>query len=89
MNDGNSVYDVSDGSRTPSRLVFAVQEDVFLLLLRSNYLDIELFPVQHGTWMNDKDAALTLTTQELIDYIKSRVVTLSTDPVSSTIQKAQ
>lgn len=85
---GNSVYDVSDGSRTPSKLVFAVQEDIFLLLLRSNYLDIELFPVQHGTWMDDKDSTLTLTTQELIDYIKSRVVQLSTDP-TSTIQRAQ
>lgn len=87
-NEGNSVYDVSDGSRSASKLVFAAQEDIFLLLLRSNYLNVELFPVQHGAWM-DTDASLTLTTQELIDYIKSRVVQLSTDPVSSTIQKAQ
>ena len=91
--DGQSVYEVTDGSRTPSKLVFAAQEDIFLLLLRSNYLNIELFPVQHGTWMNDADATIKLTTQELIDYIKSRVVQLSTDPVAgqtrNTIQQAQ
>lgn len=87
--EGNSTYDVSDGSRRADKLVFAAQEDIFLLLLRSNYLDIELFPVQHGAWIDDSDSTITLTTQELIDYIKARVVQLSTDPTSSTIQKAQ
>lgn len=90
---GNSAYDVSDGSRQPSKLVFAVQEDLFLLLLRSNYLNIELFPVQHGTWINDAESSIKLTTQELIDYIKSRVVQLSTDPVAgqtrNSIQQVQ
>lgn len=85
---GQSVYDVSDGSRTPYSLIFAAQEDLFLLLLRSNYLNIDLFPVQHGAWMNDSEATIKMTTQELIDYIKSRVVQLSTDPVSGQIRKA-
>ncbi len=91
--NGNSTYDVNDGSRSADKLVFAAQEDIFLLLLRSNYLSIELFPVQHGAWINDDDKTITLTTQELIDYIKSRVVQLSTDPVAgqtrNTIEKAQ
>lgn len=87
--DGNNVYEVSDGSRTPSKLIFGVKEDIFLLLLRSNYLDIELFPVQHGAWVDDKDATTKLTTQELIDYIKARTVQLSTDPSSSSNQIEQ
>lgn len=86
--NGNSTYDVSDGSRTADKLVFAAQEDIFLLLLRSNYLDIELFPVQHGAWIDDADATITMTTQELIDYIKARVVSLSTDPVAGQTRKA-
>ena len=87
--DGNSTYEVNDGSRSASKLIFAAQEDIFLLLLRSNYLDVELFPVQHGAWINDSETVIKLTTQELIDYIKARVVQLSTDPVPGQIQKAQ
>lgn len=79
--DGRSTYDVSDGSREANKLVFAVQEDIFLMLMRANYLDVEFMPIPHGAWINDKDSSITMTTQELIDYIKARVVTLSTDPV--------
>lgn len=80
-NNGNSTYDVSDGSRSADKLIFAAQEDIFLMLKRASYLNIELMPVQHGAWINDKDASISMTTQELIDYIKARVVSLSTDPV--------
>jgi hypothetical protein len=86
--EGNNVYEVTDGSRTPEKIIFGVKEDVFLLLLRSNYLDIELFPIQHGAWVDDKEATTRLTTQELVDYIKARVVQLSTDP-SSTIEQVR
>lgn len=86
--EGNNVYEVSDGSRTPEKLIFGVKEDIFLLLLRSNYLDIEMFPVQHGAWVDDKDATTQLSTQELVDYIKARTVQLSTDP-SSTIEQVR
>lgn len=88
-NDGKNVYEVSDGSRTPEKLIFGVKEDIFLLLLRSNYINVEMFPVQHGAWIDDKDATTKLTTQELIDYIKARTVQLSTDPVSSTIEQVR
>ena len=87
--EGNSVYEVSDGSRTPSKLIFGVKEDIFLLLLRSNYINEEMFPVQHGAWIDDKDATTKLTTQELIDYIKARTIQLSTDPVNSTIEQVR
>lgn len=90
---GKSTYDVADGSRSADKLLFAAQEDVFLLLLRSNYLNIEMFPVQHGSWIDDENAEFRMTTEELINYIKARVVSLSTDPVAgqtrNTIQKAQ
>ena len=87
--EGNNVYEVNDGSRKPEKLIFGVKEDVFLLLLRSNYLDIEMFPVQHGTWIDDKEATTQLTTQELVDYIKARSIQLSTDPVNSTIEQVR
>lgn len=87
--EGNNTYEVSDGSRTADKLIFGVKEDVFLLLLRSNYLDIELFPIQHGAWVDDSNATTRLTTQELIDYIKARVVQLSTDPSSNQIEQVQ
>lgn len=92
-NNGRSTYDVADGSRSADKLLFATQEDIFLLLLRANYLNIEIFPVQHGAWIDDENAQFRMTTDELINYIKSRVVALSTDPVAgqtrNTIQRAQ
>lgn len=87
--NGNNVYEVNDGSRTPSKLVFGVKEDIFLLLLRANYIDIEMFPVQHGAWVDDSEATTKLTTQELTDYIKARTVQLSTDPKNSTIEQVR
>lgn len=94
--EGYNVYEVNDGSRTPAYLNFGVQEDIFLLLMRAQYLDVEFFPIQHGAWKDDKNAQITLTTQELIDYINARVVKLSTDPVAgannqqnTTIQQVQ
>lgn len=87
--EGNNVYEVSDGSRTAEKLIFGVSEDIFLLLLRSNYLSVDIFPIQHGAWVDDTDATTQLTTQELIDYIKARVVQLSTDPTSNTIEQVR
>lgn len=87
--NGNNVYEVNDGSRVAEKLIFGVKEDIFLLLLRSNYLDVELFPIQHGAWVDDAEATTRLTTQELIDYIKARTVQLSTDPTSSTIEQVR
>ena len=87
--DGQNVYEVSDGSRKPAKLIFGVQEDIFLLLIRSNYIDVEMFPVPHGTWIDDSESTTKLTTQELIDYIKARTVQLSTDPTSSTIEQVR
>ena len=48
-----------------------------------------MFPVQHGTWIDDKEATTQLTTQELVDYIKARSIQLSTDPVNSTIEQVR
>lgn len=86
---GQSVYEVSDGSRTPDRFIFGMQEDLFLLFLRAGYLDVEFFPIQHGTWIDDSQSVIKMSTQELIDYIKSRVVSLSSDPTAGTVQKVQ
>ena len=88
-NEGNNTYEVSDGSRSADRLIFGVTEDIFLLLLRSNYLDVEFFPIQHGAWVDDSEATTKLTTQELIDYIQARVVQLSTDPTSNQIEQVR
>ena len=87
--EGNNVYEVSDNSRTPEKLIFGVQEDIFLLLLRSNYINVEMFPVPHGKWVDDSETTTKLTTQELIDYIKARTVQLSTDPVNNTIEQVR
>lgn len=87
--EGYNVYEVNDGSRTPDKLIFGLQEEIFLLLMRAQYLDVEFFPVQHGAWKDDENAQITLTTQELIDYIKARTIQLSTDPVSGVNQNQQ
>lgn len=83
---GNSVYEVSDGTREPSKLVFGLQEDVFLLLFRANYLNVQLFPVQHGTWIDDSQSTIKLSTDELVNYIKSNSVQYPSDPVAGQIR---
>ena len=83
---GYSVYEVSDGTRTPSKLIFGLQEDVFLLLFRANYLNVQLIPVQHGTWIDDSQSVIKLSTEELVNYIKSNVVQYPSDPVAGQIR---
>ena len=79
-NDGNLTYETTDGSVAAEKLIFGVKEDMFLLLLRSNYIDVEFRPVQHGAWIDDTKTTTNMTTQELIDYLNARITTLSTDP---------
>lgn len=87
---GNSTYAVNDGSRSADYLVFGVQEDLFLLLKRAEYLGkVTFIPVQHGAWVDDIEAKLKLTTPELFDYIKANTTQLSSDPTTSSFQKIQ
>jgi hypothetical protein len=88
--NGDSTYEVSDGTRSTKYLVFGVQEDLFLLLKRSEYLGkVSFIPVQHGAWVDDGDAQLKLTTPELFDYIKANTTQLSSDPTTSSFQRIQ
>lgn len=91
LNDqGESTYEVSDGTRNTKYLVFGVQEDLFLLLKRADYLTtVQFIPIQHGAWVDDSDAQIKLTTPELYDYIKANTTQLSSDPTTSSIQRIQ
>lgn len=80
--EGNNSFDVTDGSRTPAYYVFGFKDSIHLMMMRSEKLNIEYIVVPHGEWVDDENAVINVTTQELINYINAHSVKLSSDPVS-------
>ena len=76
---GNDVFADSSALGTPSYLVFALNEEIHLLLRKANYISyggIELFPVVHGKSYNTQGGETRVSTEYLKDYINSKSVIL-------------
>lgn len=70
---GNSVF---DNNGTPSVMLFGLQADLYQLLKKASYMDVDLFPVPHGEPLGKEIQTGTtqVTTQYLIDYINSQSI---------------
>lgn len=76
---GNDVFADSSALGTPSYLVFALNEEIHLLLRKANYISyggIELFPVIHGGSYTTQGGETRVSTEYLKDYINSKSVIL-------------
>lgn len=78
---GRDVFENTDESRTPSTLIFGVDEDLHLLLRKANYLDMELIPVPVVESFKDDEyeGAVEVTSSYLRQYIESRTVDVPED----------
>lgn len=72
-NAGNNVFEDATAKRTPSTLLFGVEDEIYMLLKASEYLrsyGVELFPVPYGGVPPVGD--LTVDKQQLVDFIESK-----------------
>ena len=80
---GNDVFADSEVQRSSSELLFAVKDDLFMLLSEASFVGgIEIVPVpRNAAYRNEGDTenGTQVSKQELVDYILEKVSELSDD----------
>lgn len=79
--DGQHVFENTEEKRTPAYIIFGLDYDISILLLKAKYLsDVEVFPVPHGTKITEgqilEEGQIQVSSQELKSYIQERTVVL-------------
>lgn len=72
---GQNVFENTSEARTPAYLMFGLKEEVYLLLQKAAYLDVDLFPVIHGGKYTE-GGTTEVSTQQLVDYIEANAVNI-------------
>lgn len=74
-NNGNNIFKDSGEIGTPSKIGFAVNQDLYMLLKKAEYLNVDLVLAPRGSTVPTKDSII-VTSETLRDYIEHR-----TEPV--------
>ncbi len=81
---GNNVFENSSTNRTPAYLYFGVTDDIHILLRKASYLSnksVVLFPVPHGTTIDEEELTTEVSTQYLRDFINANTIVIDETPV--------
>ncbi|MCM1370341.1 MAG: SAF domain-containing protein [Clostridium sp.] len=84
---GNHVFENTAENRTPAYIIFGVNDELNILLLKAKYLSsVTVFPVPHGAWKGT-EGQIQVSSEELKAYINERTVMLSdTELLSQEVQ---
>lgn len=83
---GSNVFEDMSSKRTPAFLYFGVTEDLHILLRKASYLSsksVVLFPVPHGTIIEDEELVTEVSTQYLRDFINAHTVVIDETPTDN------
>lgn len=84
-NNGKNVFDDKDNPSTTSHLMFAVPEELFLLLKKAEKLGIELEPIPRNDSYSKSAGATELSNDELRDMIINQTHILQTECTDLTV----
>ena len=84
---GNNVFK-SGTTATPSRIGFGVSKELYILLKKAEYLDVNLTIVPRGSTIPDNDYA-AVRSSTLRDYIDARTITIEEDIILATDKKTE
>lgn len=73
---GNHVFENSSAGLKPSSLIFAVPEDMHLLLRKAGYLNGQLVPVPRNKSYSENPSATVVSSEYIQDFILSQTVIL-------------
>lgn len=73
---GNHVFENSAEMKAPSSLIFAVPEDMHLLLRKASYLSGEIIPVPRNKSYSENPDATVVSSEYIQDFILSKTVIL-------------
>lgn len=81
---GNHVFEDTSANRTPASIIFAVSEEIHLLLRKATYLSggdtrVELIPVPTNESMQTTPGTTAITSTVIVNYINSRSVMIAED----------
>lgn len=82
---GNDVFKDSSSIGSPSKIGFAVSQDLYVLLKKAEYLNIDLVLAPRGSTIPSEDYII-VTSATLRDYIDAQTITVEEDVVEEKIQ---
>ena len=81
---GKHVFENSSANLVPASLIFAVPEDMHLLLRKASYLSGSLIPVPRNANYSENPSATIVSSEYIEDYILSQTVILPEQNLSRT-----
>ena len=87
VHDGNgkNIFRDSTNVGTPSKIGFAVSQDLYVLLKKAEYLNIDLVLVPRGKTVPTEDYII-VTSATLRDYIDAQTITVEEDVIEEEIE---
>ena len=85
---GNNVFKTSTEVSTPSKIGFGVNKDLYILLKKAEYLDINLVIVPRGTTVPENDYVI-VRSSTLRDYIDAQTITVEEDEIVKEEEKEE
>lgn len=76
---GRHVFETTTEDRSPSQIIFAVTEDIHLLLRKAEYIknvEIILVPTNASLQVDSDEIAINVKSETIRDYIESRASTI-------------
>lgn len=83
--NGNNVFDNTDSIATPSKIGFAVNQDMYMLLKKADYLNIDLVLAPRGVTVPSQDYVI-VTSATLRDYIDAQTITVEEDVIAEELE---
>lgn len=83
---GNNIFKDSTKVGTPAKIGFAVNQDMYILLKKAEYLKIDLVLAPRGTTVPTQDY-IVVTSATLRDYIDAKTITVEEDVILGEIEE--
>lgn len=77
---GNDIFNDTSSIGSPSKIGFAVNQDMYILLTKADYLNIELILAPRGSTVPSEDY-IVVTSSTLRDYIDAQTITVQEDVI--------
>lgn len=82
---GNNIFDDTESIGVPSKIGFAVNQDMYILLKKAEYLNIDLILAPRGATVPTEDYII-VTSATLRDYIDAQTITVEEDVITGEIE---
>ena len=82
--NGNHVFETTVETRTPAELLFAVTDDMFLLLKKAEYIGCEISPVPRNASYSADPGETSVANDYLRDFILSKAATIPDSEITTT-----